>query len=125
MRTTLKTLCVGGALAVAALLMGTNTSQAQYYPPTGAQTYPGYAPGGSTGYTPGYASPGYSGYRSGPIYHGPSVHYDRVYHADRTHWTPGRGLHTHGHYDAVPHYTPGHFDRSHGGHVDLNPRYHR
>jgi hypothetical protein len=50
---------------------------------------------------------GYSTGRQAPHYHAPSMHYDRVYHADRLHWTPGRGLHTHGHYDLVPHYTPG------------------
>ena len=61
---------------------------------------------------------------SGPIYHPPSVHYDRVYHPEYYHWTPGRGLHTHGHYDYVPHYVPGHFDRLHGDHIDLNPHFH-
>lgn len=72
----------------------------------------------------------YSGYRyparqSGPIYHAPSVHSDRVYHPTRTHWTPFRGVHTHGHYDVVPHYVPGHIDIRHRGHVHPNPRYHR
>ena len=62
--------------------------------------------------------------RSAPIYHAPSVHYDRVYHPEFYHWTPGRGLHSHGHYDYVPHYVPGHFDRWHGNHVDLNPHFH-
>jgi hypothetical protein len=73
-----------------------------------------------------YGAPGYSGgYRySGPIYHPPSVHYDRVYHPEYTHWTPGRGLHTHGHYHVVPHYVPGHFDYQHGNHVHRNPYYH-
>lgn len=59
-----------------------------------------------------------------PIYHAPSVHYDAVYHAEYLHWTPLRGLHTHGHYDLVPHYTPGHFDYLHGGHIDVNPWFH-
>lgn len=59
-----------------------------------------------------------------PIYHPPSVHYDQQYHVESYHWTPGRGLHTHGHYDAVPHYVPGHFDTLHNGHIDLNPHYH-
>src|SRR5688572_9254323 len=54
------------------------------------------------------------GYRSsGPIWHGPSVHYDSYYHHDYSHWTPGRGWHSHGHYHTVPHYTPGHFDYRH------------
>jgi len=59
-----------------------------------------------------------------PIYHPPSVHLDRVYHHDYSHWTPRRGWHSHGHYDVVPHYVPGHFDTLHGRHIDLNPRYH-
>lgn len=88
-----------------------------------AQAYDNYA------YSPGYG--GYAGYRngpgpvrSGPIYHPPSVHYDRVYHADYTHWTPGRGWHTHGHQHIVPHYVPGHFDHQHGDHIHVNPRFH-
>jgi hypothetical protein len=65
----------------------------------------------------------YGGSR-GPIYHAPSVHLDRVYHPDYSHWTPGRGVHTHGHYDVVPHYTPGHFDTRHRNHIHANPWYH-
>ena len=61
---------------------------------------------------------------TGPVYHGPSVHYDRVYHPTRTHWTPYRGLHTHGHFDYVPHYSPGHYDRLHNGHLHRNPYFH-
>lgn len=73
----------------------------------------------------GSGSNGYYGHRrSGPVYHPPSVHYDRVYHPEYSHWTPSRGYHTHGHYDVVPHYTPGHFDTRHGNHYHLNPRYH-
>lgn len=59
-----------------------------------------------------------------PIYHPPSVHYHQRYHADYYHWTPSRGFHSHGHYDLVPHYTPGHYDTLHNGHIDLNPYYH-
>jgi len=59
-----------------------------------------------------------------PIYHPPSVHTDYRYHAESYHWTPWQGLHTHGHYDAVPHYTPGHIDYHHGDHVDVDPRFH-
>jgi hypothetical protein len=58
------------------------------------------------------------------VYHGPSLHYDRVYHPTYSHWTPLRGWHTHGHYDYVPHYTPGHFDYWHGDHLHGNPYYH-
>ncbi len=61
---------------------------------------------------------------NGPIYHRPSVHYHRVYHPTRSHWTPGRGWHTHGHIDYVPHYVPGHFDHHHHNHIDLNPHFH-
>jgi hypothetical protein len=62
--------------------------------------------------------------RSGPIYHGPSVHYDTYYHHEYSHWTPWRGWHSHGHYDTVPHYTPGHFDYQHGNHIHVNPWFH-
>jgi hypothetical protein len=72
----------------------------------------------------GYYSSHYYYPRSVPIYHPPSVHYDRVYHHDYSHWTPHRGWHSHGHYHAVPHYVPGHFDRWHGDHIDLNPHFH-
>jgi hypothetical protein len=78
----------------------------------------------SFGYGPSFSSYGYGFGHSHPIYHPPSVHYHRVYHPTRTHWTPGRGWHTHGHIDYVPHYTPGHFDRLHGNHIDLNPHFH-
>lgn len=66
---------------------------------------------------------GYGGSR-GTVYHAPSVHIDRRYHADYSHWTPGRGYHTHGHIDYVPHYVPGHRDFRHGNHVHANPRFH-
>jgi hypothetical protein len=78
----------------------------------------------SFGYGPTYSSYWGGFGPSGPIYHPPSVHYHRVYHPTRTHWTPGRGWHTHGHFDHVPHYTPGHFDHLHGNHIDLNPHFH-
>lgn len=58
------------------------------------------------------------------VYDPPSVHYDRVYHPDYQHWTPSRGFHTHGHYDLVPHYVPGHYDTLHRHHIDVNPWYH-
>lgn len=48
----------------------------------------------------------------GHAYHRRAVHVDRVYHADYLHWTPSRGIHTHGHIDYVPHYTPRYY-RSH------------
>lgn len=47
-------------------------------------------------------------YDYGRSYHRPSVHYDTRYHADSYHWTPFNGVHAHGHYDSVPHYTRGH-----------------
>ena len=90
-----------------------------------AQAQCGYSHGG--GYGRSYGGYGYSyggyGYRT-PIYHRPSVHLDRVYHVESLHWTPYRGLHAHGHYDLIPHYTPGHFDRLHGGHIHYNRRFH-
>ncbi|MBX9656801.1 hypothetical protein K2Y11_24550 [bacterium] len=76
---------------------------------------------------PAAAMAGPWGHRYGhshSVYHPPSVHYDRVYHEDYLHWTPFRGLHSHGHYDIVPHYTPGHYDRWHRGHIDGNPWFH-
>lgn len=86
--------------------------------------YGGYGWGGSYGgYGSGYSFGGYGSYRV-PLYHAPSIHFDRQYHADYYHWTPGRGLHSHGHYHVVPHYTPGHFDTLHNGHVHGNPWYH-
>jgi hypothetical protein len=85
----------------------------------------GFSYGPSYGFYRGYPGAYPRGYsyrrQSAPIYHAPSVHYDRVYHPEYYHWTPGRGVHTHGHYDAVPHYVPGHFDRLHGNHIDVNP----
>src|SRR5688572_16845082 len=67
----------------------------------------------------------YGNYGSGRVYHAPSLHYDRTYHVDSLHWTPQRGLHTHGHTHVTPHYTPGHYDYHHRGHVHGNPYYHR
>ena len=101
--------------------------------PRSAYSGRGSAPSYRSPYTAGYSSSygygapsyGIGGQRySGPIYHGPSVHTDHVYHPEYYHWTPGRGLHSHGHYDAVPHVTPGHFDHLHGNHVHGNPHFH-
>jgi hypothetical protein len=78
-----------------------------------------YSAGYSRSYSLGYGVRRYSA----PIYHAPSVHIDHVYHPEYYHWTPGRGLHSHGHYDAVPHYTPGHFDHLHGNHIHGNPHF--
>lgn len=112
MKAFIKSLCVGGALAVAALFIGSSETHAQsYYPSVNQGYYPNTYPQ-TQGYYPGTINQGYYGGTGyGATYHPPSVHYDRVYHADRLHWTPGRGLHTHGHYDLVPHYVPGHYHR--------------
>jgi hypothetical protein len=72
---------------------------------------------------PSFGYGGYGGY-NGPVYHAPSLHYDRVYHPTYSHWTPSRGFHTHGHTHIVPHYTPGHFDYQHGNHIHGNPAFH-
>lgn len=115
-----KTLVLSGALA---LLFAFSASQAQ------AGGGHGYGGGRYVGTGHGYSSyagfgyGGYGGY-NGPVYHAPSVHLDSVYHPEYSHWTPGRGFHTHGHYDLVPHYTPGHFDYQHGNHVHTNPWFH-
>ena len=59
-----------------------------------------------------------------PVYHGTSVHLDSTYHVESYDWTPRQGIHSHGHYDVTPHFTPRHFDYGHGGHIDANPGYH-
>jgi hypothetical protein len=102
MTTTFKTL----SLAAAMILAVSATAQADHFH------------GGFGGYGGGYG--GYGGY-SQPIFHGPSVHLDPVYHATSSHWTPSQGWHTHGHIDYVPHYVPGHFDTLHNGHIHANP----
>src|SRR5688572_5301283 len=98
-------------LAASAIVSLGSASQAQ----AGGWGHAGH--GHSHGYYRG-------GYGSGPIYHGPSLHYDRVYHHEYSHWTPRRGWHSHGHYDHVPHYTPGHVDYYHRGHIHTNPWFH-
>src|SRR5687767_11528186 len=62
----------------------------------------------------------YGTYGSPRVYHAPSLYYDRTYHADSLHWTPQRGLHTHGHIHVTPHYAPGHYDYQYRGHVHGN-----
>ena len=111
MKTTLKTL----SLAAAMILTVGATAQADHFHGGFGGGYCGTVIYGGYG--------GYGGYTS-PIYHGPSVHYDPVYHPTSSHWTPSKGWHTHGHVDYVPHYTPGHFDTLHNGHVHSNPWYH-
>lgn len=111
---------IAAVLVVAGL--ATSTARADHFSFSGGyghggHNHGGYGRGGAYGYGGG------RGFRA-PIYHAPSIHYDRVYHADTLHWTPGRGLHSHGHYDVVPHYTPGHFDTLHRNHVHVNPWYH-
>ena len=105
-----------GLLTASALFLSSTTANAQY------GTYGGYGIYGQTQPYSGFQG-NFGGY-TGPVYHQPSVHYDRVYHPTTTHWTPGRGLHTHGHTHLVPHYTPGHFDLQHGNHIHPNPYYH-
>jgi len=110
-----------GMLALAgALVLMSSSAMAQGYSGSYGSGYGNYS--GSRNY--GNRSSYYRGRSNGPIYHSPSMHYDRVYHPEYQHWTPNRGWHTHGHYDLVPHYTPGHFDYKHRGHVHGNPHYH-
>lgn len=113
-------------LAILAVVgLGASSAQAGPY----GYGYGSYGGGYGGGYGIGFGGAygggfgGYGSYRI-PVYHAPSIHFDRQYHADYYHWTPGRGLHTHGHYHTVPHYTPGHFDTLHNGHVHENPWYH-
>jgi hypothetical protein len=140
MKNTIRMFGFLGLLAVAGWFVSADTVQAQSFSGHGGygnqgynrnSQFGGYSGGFNSGYSGGFNSGysggfsgGYSGGYNGPVYHQPSVHYDRVFHPTRTHWTPGRGLHTHGHYDLVPHYTPGHYDYQHGNHVHPNPNYH-
>jgi len=86
----------------------------------------GYNGNYNGGYNGGYGQQQNHGHNhgSGPVYHGPSVHYDRVYHPTGIGFSLFRGIYTTGHYDAVPHYVPGHVDYRHGNHIHGNPRYH-
>jgi hypothetical protein len=111
MNRTFHLFALAGLLAVGLVLFDSGTSKAQ-----------GYRFGCYNRSFSAYRSPAF---RPGPIYHAPSVHYDRVYHRDYTHWTPFRGLHSHSHTHVVPHYVPGHFDYRHGTHIHPNPHYHR
>lgn len=131
-------LTVLGLAVAATLAFGATTASAQGFRFGGAQVQ---VYGGNGGYIgAGYGAVnrsryGGSGYRAGYPrraprvqvyggiqhgghydYHAPSVHYDEVYHPEYSHWTPLRGWHTHGHYDLVPHVTPGHYDYHHGPH---------
>jgi hypothetical protein len=87
-------------------------SQVQIYGGNG-----GYIGGG---YRAGYPrrGPRVQVYRGGGHYdyHAPSVHLDPVYHPEYSHWTPLQGYHSHGHYDLVPHVTPGHYGYHDGPH---------
>ncbi len=125
MTRTRKTLlaAVGAAIVLAGGLICITDAQAQCY-----SFSPSYGYGRGSGYG-GYGY-GYNRYGGGygmsrPIWHGPSVHLDRVYHREYSHWTPHRGFHSHGHYDRVPHFVPGHFDFLHGNQIHTNPRHHR
>ncbi len=109
-----KSLLVLAALTVAGVLSSENSAQAG----DNHRSHSHYS--GRVHGHPSY----YANQRSGPIYHAPSVHYHSQYHHEYSHWTPYRGWHSHGHYDAVPHYTPGHFDYKHGNHIHGNPYFH-
>jgi hypothetical protein len=116
------------AVGLGALAM-TSEAQAQHgrsshgghYSQGGHGSHYGHSQGNHYGHGNGHA---YGHRGRSPIYHPPSVHYHQRYHVDSYHWTPGRGLHTHGHIDLVPHYTPGHYDTLHNGHIHGNPYYH-
>ena len=58
----------------------------------------------------------------GFVYHPGSVHYHRVYHPTSIHWTPGLGIHTHGHYGYVPHYTRGYTGLYYGRRTGVSVR---
>ena len=109
-----KTFWLAGVATLGMVLVTGSTTFAQHY----GHNHGGYGGGYGNVYRGGYG-----GFRA-PVYHPPSVHTDYRYHPTQVHWTPLRGLHTHGHYDAVPHYTPGHYDTYHNGHIHGNPYYH-
>ena len=109
-----------GFLAAGAVMLFSSQANAQYY--GGNQGYGNYGYSQPYNSTPSY---GYQGGYTAPVYHPPSVHFDRVYRPTQLHWTPRRGVHTHGYQQIVPHYTPGHFDTRHGNHVHPNSYFHR
>ena len=114
-----------GVVAAGLLFVNTGTAQAQKFGHKHNHSHHGGHNSHHGGHNSHHGGHGHShGWNSGPIYHGPSVHYDKVYHPTSTHWTPWQGWHTHGHYDYVPHYVPGHFDYLHGNHIHGNPYYH-
>jgi hypothetical protein len=87
-----------GLLATCLTLWTPSVSQAQYYPSYGYRysygSYPAYRYGAYSGYRGyGYGGYGYDSY----YYRRPTT-----VHPESWHWTPYRGLHTHGHYH-VPH----------------------
>ena len=121
---TLRWMLTAGVVAVGLVVADAPAAKAQG-PGYGGFGHGGY--GGGAGNYGGYGGAGnYGGgaFQTRPVYHPPSVHYDQTYHPTRTHWAPFRGVHTHGHYDVTPHYTPGHLDTQHGGHIDPNPYFH-
>ncbi len=126
MKATFRFFSLAALITVGASFLTSGSAQAQDYrfgrSRGFAPSYRGFNDRGFNDYSRGFSR---RGFRSGPIYHGPSIQYDRVYHPDRLHWTPRRGLHTHGHTHIVPRYVPGHFDTRHRGHIHANPRYHR
>jgi len=100
-----------GLVASLALLAAPQSAQAQHYHRHGShsnygrvQIYsPGYGNYGRT-YSPGHSQyqPGYNSYYPG---YGGGYGYGRqpvIVHPETLHWTPGRGIHTHGHIH-VPH----------------------
>jgi hypothetical protein len=123
-------LTVFGLAIDATLALGATSAKAQGLRIGGAQVQIVAGNGGyiAAGYNAGYPrrvvpAPVFGGVHYG--HYGPSLHYDRVYHPEYSHWTPRSGWHTHGHYDLVPHVTPGrhYYDRGpHRGHH--HGRYH-
>lgn len=111
------TLAIAGLAAGWLTLASPSVSQAQGWQYGGpgyggySSRYGGYSGGYYGGYYPGgYGrSQIYGGYYQGQgYYHGGYGNYGRpaIVHPEVFHWTPGRGLHTHGHIH-VPHH--GHY----------------
>lgn len=91
-----------GLLAACLTLAAPSSGRADYYPNYG---YGGYGSYRTFGYGPSHSFLGYRGYGHGYHGHGYYGHgYGRpaVIHPEYSHWTPGRGWHTHGHLH-VPH----------------------
>lgn len=102
-------LLVLGGLTCGLVLAAPAVGHAQVIVPSPGYYSPGYAVTPyDYSYTPGYGVYPYSPYGSGYYPYSSYNYYRRptIVHPEYSHWTPGRGWHTHGHLH-VPHH--GHY----------------